>query len=238
MLDNLGDPLPGQSVTMSIWSNPPGTGTLTGTLTQTTDSNGSATFPDLKIDWLGTFYTLLASATPSSGTVSATSVALNELRVGDACFGPDTPACKGTCSDADGDGLNDAWEIAGGVDINGDSVISDRSHDLLLTGADPNTSDVFLYYDYTFASDHNHNPPPEAIKYVVDAFAVHGVNLHVDAQHNAIDETQAQVVTLQDPPDPVCAGNSAMSLAQLKSDYLSPQARLPLHGLRPLCLMS
>jgi hypothetical protein len=57
MLDNLGDPLPGQNVTMSIGNNPPRTGTLTGTLTQTTDSTGTA-FSDLKIDWLGTSYVL------------------------------------------------------------------------------------------------------------------------------------------------------------------------------------
>jgi hypothetical protein len=97
---------------------------------------------------LGTGYTLVANASPSSGTVSGTSASFNELRVGDACLGPDTPACQGTCSDADGDGLNDAWEIAGGVDLNGDGVITDSTHDLLLTGADPNKPDIFVQYDW------------------------------------------------------------------------------------------
>lgn len=46
-LDNLGDPLVGLNVTISIATNPPGTGTLGGTLAQTTDSTGTATFPDL-----------------------------------------------------------------------------------------------------------------------------------------------------------------------------------------------
>ena len=148
MLDNLGDPLPNQGVTISIGTNPPGTGTLSGTLTQATDATGIATFPDLKIDWLGPGYTLIASATPSSGAVSATSASFNELRVGDICLGPDTPACNGTCADADGDGLNDAWEVAGGVDLNGDGIISDRAHDLLVPGADPNVPDIYVHYDW------------------------------------------------------------------------------------------
>lgn len=148
MLDNLGDPLPGQSVTIAIGANPPGTATLTGTLTQTADATGTVTFPDLKIDWLGTGYTLVASAIPSSGTVSGTSATFNELRVGDPCLGPDTPACNGTCSDADGDGLNDAWESAGGVDINGDGLITDNTHDLLLAGADPAVPDIYVHYDW------------------------------------------------------------------------------------------
>jgi len=157
MLDNLGDPLPGQNVTVSIGTNPPGTGTLTGTLTQMTDANGTAIFPDLTIDWLGAGYTLVASASPSSGAVSGNSASFNELRVGNACLGPDTPACNGTCTDADGDGLNDAWEIAGGVDLNGDGLITDSSHDLLLTGADPHKPDLFVQYDWM-----DYGPPGNA----------------------------------------------------------------------------
>ena len=157
MLDNLGDPLPNQSVRMSIGANPPGTGTLTGTLTETSDATGTATFPDLKIDWLGTGYTLVASASPSSGAVAGTSAAFNELRVGDICLGPDTPACNGTCADADGDGLNDAWEIAGGVDLNGDGLITDSTHDLLLNDADPHKPDIFVQYDWL-----DYGPPGNA----------------------------------------------------------------------------
>jgi len=148
LLDNLGDPLPGQNVTISIGINPPGSGTLTGTLTQSTGNTGTAIFPNLKIDWLGTGYTLVASARPSSGAVSGTSAEFDELRVGDVCLGPDTPACQGTCGDADGDGLNDAWEIAGGVDINGDGLITDSVHDVLLPGANPNTPDIYVHYDW------------------------------------------------------------------------------------------
>src|SRR5262245_42280879 len=42
--------------------------------------------------------------------------------VGATCGGP-LPACSSGCPDADGDGLNDAWEIAGGIDLNNDGVI-------------------------------------------------------------------------------------------------------------------
>jgi hypothetical protein len=148
LLDNLGDALSGQSIAMSIGTNPHGMGTLSGTLTRTTDSSGTATFTDLKIDWLGSGYTLIASANPSSGPVSGTSAAFDELRVGDVCLGPETPACNGTCPDADGDGLNDAWENAGGVDLNGDGLITDSAHDLLLSGADPSKPDIFVHYDW------------------------------------------------------------------------------------------
>jgi hypothetical protein len=154
LLDNLGSPLPGQQITMSVGANPPvlatpsyGSGTLSGTLTQTTNSSGIATFADLKIDWLGNGYTLIAGANPISGPVSGTSAEFNELRVGDACLGPDTPACQGSCPDADGDGLNDAWEIAGGVDLNGDGKI-DVQHDLLLPAADPAKPDIYVRYDW------------------------------------------------------------------------------------------
>jgi len=151
LFDNLGEPLRDKKITISIGANPPGNATLTGTLTEITDSGGTATFPDLKIDWVGAGYTLVATATPANGPVSATSAAFNELRVGDACLGPDLPACSSACADTDLDGLNDAWERAGGVDLNGDGRITDSYHDVLLPGADPNRPDIYLKYDYMVA---------------------------------------------------------------------------------------
>jgi hypothetical protein len=146
LLDNLGGPLAGQRITLSIGTNPPGTGVLSGTLSQVTDATGTATFPDLRIDWLGNGFTLAAAANPVSGAVSAASAKFNELRVGDPCLGPN-PACSSGCPDADGDGLNDAWEIAGGIDYNGDGKI-DAQHDLLLPGADPHKPDIYVRYDW------------------------------------------------------------------------------------------
>src|SRR5205823_3960011 len=54
--------LPFIAITISIGSNPSG-GTLSGTLTQTTDATGVATFNDLSIDKAGSGYTLMASST-------------------------------------------------------------------------------------------------------------------------------------------------------------------------------
>ncbi len=66
--------------------------------------------------------------------------------IGATCGGP-LPACSSGCADADGDGLNDAWEIAGGIDLNNDGVL-DATHDLLLSGADPNKPDIYVQYDW------------------------------------------------------------------------------------------
>src|SRR5262249_10821028 len=113
LFDNLNEPLPNQNVTISIGTNPPalmtpsfGRGTIYGTLIQATDASGIATFTDLKIDWLGQGYTLVATANPISGLISGTSAGFNELRVGDPCLGPESPSCEGTCLDTDGDGLS------------------------------------------------------------------------------------------------------------------------------------
>jgi hypothetical protein len=146
--------------------------------------------------------------------------------------GPDGPTCtaNGSWLDSDGDGLSDVAEAQGYIDVNANGVY-DPGIDIPLTGADPNKPDVFLHYDYTVASDHSHNPPAQAIQWIVDAFAAHGVNLHIDPQHNAICEnagdsgcitvgTGAQVVTLGAPgtgfTDPACAGPSAVSIHELR----------------------
>jgi hypothetical protein len=155
LLDNLGGGLAGQNVLVNIGTNPPGRGTLSGTLTRSTDASGTATFSDLKIDWLGNGYTLAATANPVSGTVSGISNSFNEMRVGDPCLGAvkfnansDTSTCFGACPSSNHDGLNDAWKVAGGIDINGDGLITDPQHDVLLPGAGPNKQDVFLQYDW------------------------------------------------------------------------------------------
>ena len=84
-------------------------------------------------------------------------------------------ACKfdGRCSDSDGDGLSDAWEIAGGIDFNGDGVV-DESEKVLTNvdpvfpdgtpnphpSADPNVKDVFLLYDWMELPDQLTNGQP------------------------------------------------------------------------------
>ena len=142
---------------------------------------------------------------------------------------PDFNNCNaaGLWLDTDGDGLSDAAEAQGYIDVNADGAY-DVGIDVPLPGADPNRVDVYLHYDYLVASDHDHNPPPQAMQYIVDAFANHGANLHIDPHHNAIDESTARVVT-QDfltsgAPDylpiPTCSGPTAKSMHQLRKAYL------------------
>ncbi len=205
--DNLADPLPGLPVTMSIGTNAGqgGTGVLGGTLSHTSDSKGVASFADLTIDWLGAGYTLVATVATPTGPLASTSNPFSETRVGDACLGP-SPSCSSGCLDTDGDGLNDAWENAGGIDINGDGKI-DAQHDVLLPGANPSMPDVYVKYDYmvkTGVGAHSHQPSQAALDQVVAAFAAHGINLHFIAPSAGITET---VVTTLDPaPTLACAG--------------------------------
>ena len=156
--------------------------------------------------------------------ISATATPFCEL-----ALGGDYGTCngRGLWVDSDGDGLSDAAEAQGYIDVNGNGVF-DAGIDIPLPGADPNKPDVYLHYDYTVAGDHSHNPPAQAIQWMVNAFAAHGINLHIDPQHNAICEnagdaacitvgTGAQVVTLASSPDPSCAGSSAVSPHQLRA---------------------
>lgn len=234
-LDANGRGLPGVAVTVSIGTDaadnggalPRAMGILTGTLTQSTDAQGHATFSNLSIDWLGRGYTLVASAAGGRQSLIATSAPFDETRVGDACLGP-APACSSGCADSDGDGLNDAWEIAGGVDLNGDGQI-DAQHDLLLPGADPAKPDVYLKYDYMVASTtpplgtppHSHQPPDAAIQQVVEAFAAHGVTLHIVPQHDAISEVA--VTTLDPNPSMACAGANFVTVQSLRQQYFGPR---------------
>ena len=122
--------------------------------------------------------------------------------IGTNCLGP-LPACSSGCPDSDGDGLNDAWEIAGGVDFNNDGVI-DATHDLRLAGADPNRPNIYVKYDYFVEAGsgtpctananciiagevcdtgsatcvkHTHAPSAAALNTVRTAFSNHGVIL-------------------------------------------------------------
>jgi trimeric autotransporter adhesin len=72
-------PTPGTSVSVAIGTNP-SSGTLSGTLTGTTNSSGVATFAGLSIDKLGAGYTLTAA---SAGLSTATSNTFN-ITVGTA----------------------------------------------------------------------------------------------------------------------------------------------------------
>ena len=143
---NNGSPVPFTPVIIDLGPNPPNPAVLSGDRIRFTGVDGTVTFDDLKLDYLGNGYTLLASALSLGGPSTVLSAPFNETRVGDPCLGPN-PACSSGCADSDGDGLNDAWEKAGGVDLNGDGRI-DEKYDLMLRGADPYKQDVFVQYDW------------------------------------------------------------------------------------------
>jgi hypothetical protein len=145
---------------------------------------------------------------------------------------PNFAAChaSGAWVDSDGDGFSDAEELQGYIDVNGNGVY-DPGIDVPLLGADPHKADVYLHYDYFYASDHTHNPPPQAIQWMVDAFASRGINLHIDPQHNAIPESMGKVVTTQfaDSPDPACVGSSATTMHHLREAYFPANYNLAYH---------
>ncbi len=158
------------------------------------------------------------------GNVSGGVLYAAESGMGVTCAGP-VPACSSGCADTDGDGLNDAWEIAGGIDINNDGVI-DAQHDALLPGADPNKPDIFVKYDYmvqTGIGAHSHQPSQAVLDQVTSAFALHGITLHFIAPSGGITET---IVTTLDPsPTLACAGTSVSTMHDLRLanfDHLQP----------------
>jgi len=90
--------------------------------------------------------------------------------------------------------------------------------------------EVWLHYDYMVAAGHSHAPSPAAIQLVVDAFARHGVSLHIDPSHNAIPEHQVIVLdvpgSLYTSLDPNFAGPDAVAFTALKAQYFQPPLTL------------
>jgi len=149
--------------------------------------------------------------------------------------------------DSDSDGLSDAAEMQGYIDVNANGVY-DAGIDvpLRVDGApDPNKPDIYFHYDYFFNDGtcappgitpyvHDHNPPATAIAMIKAAFAARGIKLHIDPRHDAIPEcgiSGARVVTnLTSGPggnwaiNPACGGDSSTggvaSMHALKQAHL------------------
>ncbi len=95
--------------------------------------------------------------------------------------------------DSDGDGLPDCWEMHGYHVLvlsseTGDAVL--EFVDLPAMGADPLRKDLFVEVDWMWGGGHSHQPKPEALRIVRDAFArapvpnadgSTGITLHIDA---------------------------------------------------------
>lgn len=84
--------------------------------------------------------------------------------------------CPEDCPDSDGDGLPDPWETDG-VDIDGDG---DIDLDLASLGANPAVPDIFVEVDYVTGAGHSHALKAGAQAILEDAFAAHGIALHID----------------------------------------------------------
>ncbi len=129
-----------------------------------------------------------------------------------------TPICSldGTCgADSDADGLSDAWESNGYVDLNCNGANDGPEVDVELPGADPSRPDIYVRYDYMVAGDHDHQPPQAALDQVVAAFALQGVALHFVAPAAGIPE---HLVTTLDPaPTTACAGTDFVTMAELRA---------------------
>lgn len=91
-------------------------------------------------------------------------------------------------TDTDGDGLFDVWETEG-VDVDGDGSFD---VDLAAMGANSNSPDIFVYYDWMYKAptttaifkiplkftEINFKPSDTALNLVKQQFANHGINLH------------------------------------------------------------
>jgi hypothetical protein len=152
-----------------------------------------------------------------------------------ACMQVDASACavpfcqlpSGACagwSDADGDGLSDAWERNGYVDLDCGGRNGGPDVDLQLPGADPAVPDIFVRYDWlelvgsgaacTTSADcpqvdevctggacagHTHDPEalaPGSMALVADRFAARGFNLHI---LRGVARPHSRVVSFEQP---------------------------------------
>jgi hypothetical protein len=131
-----------------------------------------------------------------------------------------TPFCQGSgngCGwvDSDGDGLSDPWESHGYVDLNCNGVNDGAAVDIQLPGANPNVPDLFIYYNYMVGA-HSHQPTQAALDQVTQAFALHGITLHL-VNGGSIPETT--VTTLTGSPNPACTGGSVTTMSALRAAY-------------------
>jgi len=125
-----------------------------------------------------------------------------------------------TWLDSDGDGLSDAWEINGYVDLDCNGAYDGPAIDIPLPGADPHVPDIYVRYDYMAVSGpggHSHEPSAAALAQVTAAFAAHGIAVHFIAPPAAIPETV--VTTLDAAPSAACAGSSVSTMHDLRAAY-------------------
>jgi hypothetical protein len=143
---------------------------------------------------------------------------------------PGAPAaCAALWTDSDGDGLSDAWESAGCVDMNCNGSCGDAG-DIPLPGADPLVPDIYIRYDYMVATvtndvgtpPHSHQPPAAVLEQVRQAFAAHGIALHWIAPGGPIAEHR--VATRDPAPAAACAGPDFVTMHDLRAEAFAAYA--------------
>jgi len=103
------------SVTIGIGTNPPGNGTISGTLTKPT-FNGVASFIDLKINTTSSGYTLHA-IWDGHATVFGDSGAFAITNTNSSCGGQNQPACTATFPGGGPDGLPSSVSAPAGTTL-------------------------------------------------------------------------------------------------------------------------
>jgi hypothetical protein len=137
-----------------------------------------------------------------------------------AASSSDAGACAAGASglDSDGDGLSDAWEQAGFIDMNCNGVLD--ASDIALPSADPFHKDIYVRYDYMANADHSHQPPQKALDQVKEAFAAHDIALHWIAPAGSIAE---HLVTTRDSDaNASCAGSDFVTMKTLRAAAFAP----------------
>jgi hypothetical protein len=168
-----------------------------------------------------------------------------------ACVAPvapglPAPACPAAAGDSDGDGLLDAWETAGYIDLDCNGAMD--ATDVPLPGAHVASPDLYVELDYlerpsdscnpgpctpcSIDDDcaaisgeqcgsagvciHTHRPKQAALDAVVAAMQPH-VYLHVGVS-DAIPEAGRTVIAF-DAHDPACTGSDAADFHDVKNTY-------------------
>jgi hypothetical protein len=149
-------------------------------------------------------------------------------------LGAPPPGCATLWADSDGDGLSDAWETAGCVDMNCNNSCAD-SVDIPLPGASTSVKDIYIRYDFMGTPTasgigtpaHSHQPPAAVLTQVQQAFAAHNINLHWIAPPPAsiscpsgfcFSTPEHQVATRDSAPSGSCAGADFVTMQTLRSN--------------------
>ena len=200
--------------------------------------SGVAAFPGVYGSWDNPTYDVSHYVNPAD-TTETTTVANGK------CVSWGAVVFSTTVQDGNNDGLLDVWkQNQGYCDPTDTSGSCDKTHAswVDLTGAHaPGTGkDIFIQADYmcsnvikgmcdTSPGQHSHRPDPQAVTNIVNAFANHGITLHIQFK-NAIQEQ-----TCTDSPPQFCSFPDVPGVVGWKSGFGYLQYLQPLNPNDPIC---